>query len=305
MTINKEEILPELLQKGMKWNKPKNKLMLNFEKETNYNAIWHGKITGYFIHWLFENKLKISNFSQKKIQFTEEHIRKLKENHPRGMLGKHHSNKTRKIMSDKKKGKNHPFYGKFGKEASNYKHNNVKYSQIHGRAYRVDPKPKDGICAYCGKVTDKNSKTKLEHSNKDHSYRLPINPDDWQWVHRSCHKKYDSNIIYIKIYNLYGRNFYNPVLREARWNLQFSCDILDGELLIDDQKIKYHHIDWDKSNDNPDNHIYISIKNHGLVHRKKTKRHYIKIIKQNLENLKNGKIPKTWDQENKILNLTK
>lgn len=36
--------------------------------------------------------------------------------------------------------------------------------------------------------------TKLVHSNKDHSYRLPINPDDWQWIHHSCHMKYDMKI---------------------------------------------------------------------------------------------------------------
>ena len=67
------------------------------------------------------------------------------------------------------------------------------YSSIHNRAHKADPKPKDGICAMCGKVANKKGKTKLVHSNKDHSYRLPINPDEWWWIHQSCHVKYDIN----------------------------------------------------------------------------------------------------------------
>ena len=49
----------------------------------------------------------------------------------------------------------------------------------------------DGKCAICNQVANKKGITKLVHSNKDHSYRLPINPDEWWWIHQSCHLGYD------------------------------------------------------------------------------------------------------------------
>ena len=89
-------------------------------------------------------------------------------------------------------GKNHPNYGKTGENTSHWKGDDIGYQQIHERAHKVDPKPKDGICRLCNKVIDKFGKTKLIHSNKDHSYRLPINPEEWWWIHESCHQKYDA-----------------------------------------------------------------------------------------------------------------
>jgi len=69
--VNKE-ISPEHLQKGMAWNKPKTKLMLQFEEETGHNTTWANKITGKFEYWLFENNLKTSNFTNKRLS-TEEY----------------------------------------------------------------------------------------------------------------------------------------------------------------------------------------------------------------------------------------
>ena len=88
-------------------------------------------------------------------------------------------------------GVNHPMYGKFGIDHPKFNGGNSYYYYLHFEAHIVDPKPADGICNICHQKTDKKGITKLEHSNKDHSYRLPINPDEWQWVHRSCHKVYD------------------------------------------------------------------------------------------------------------------
>jgi len=111
--------------------------------------------------------------------------------------------KMKENMSKAKTGKNNPNYGKRWTklEKANEKIEDKKYpfrkgndigiSQIHRRAHKVDPKPIDNICQLCGKVADKDGKTKLIHSNKDHSYKLPINPNEWQWIHESCHRKFD------------------------------------------------------------------------------------------------------------------
>lgn len=42
----------EEFKKGQIWNKSKNKLMLEFERETGKNAVYRGKITGNFEFWL-------------------------------------------------------------------------------------------------------------------------------------------------------------------------------------------------------------------------------------------------------------
>ncbi len=68
----------------------------------------------------------------------------------------------------------------------------IGYHTIHKRAHKVDLKPVDGKCAICNKIADKKGITKLVHSNKDHTYRLPINPEEWWWIHKSCHEKYDA-----------------------------------------------------------------------------------------------------------------
>ncbi|KKL46957.1 hypothetical protein LCGC14_2340350 [marine sediment metagenome] len=85
-------------------------------------------------------------------------------------------------------------YSKPGENSPSWKGDDIKsYGGIHERAHQIDPKPIDGKCEICDKVADENGKTKLVHSNKDHSYRLPINPEEWWWIHESCHKKYDGS----------------------------------------------------------------------------------------------------------------
>ena len=73
----------------------------------------------------------------------------------------------------------------------NWKENNLTIQTIHRRAYNVQPKPVDGKCCLCNKVKDKYGYIKLVHSNKNHTYRMPINPDEWWWIHKSCHEEYD------------------------------------------------------------------------------------------------------------------
>lgn len=108
------------------------------------------------------------------------------------MYNKRHTEETKRKIGDKNKGEKNAMWGRFGEEHPSWKDNNVGVKGIHLRAHKADPKPEDGKCSYCYKVKDKFENTKLVHSNKDHSYRLPINPDDWWLVHKSCHEKYDN-----------------------------------------------------------------------------------------------------------------
>lgn len=80
-------------------------------------------------------------------------------------------------------GEKAPMYGVHKKD--------IGYQAIHDRAYKVHPKPSDGKCQICNQVADEEGKIKLVHSNKNHTYRLPINIDEWQWIHESCHLEKD------------------------------------------------------------------------------------------------------------------
>lgn len=161
------------------------KLILMFEKEWNMHAIWHNKITGHFKYWL-RQKIKFKNLKCK-----DPNCPKFGQKFPsKHSLANHitwHDPDYRKSLS----GENAGMYGRRGEEHPSYKYDDIGYLMIHLRAHEADPPPKDGICAYCHKVKDKYGKSKLEHSNKDHSYRLPINPDEWWWIHHNCHIKYD------------------------------------------------------------------------------------------------------------------
>ncbi len=127
--------------------------------------------------WLIKFNIRIRTLSEAKIG---------KKNPNYGRTGYKHPNYG-------KTGVNATMYGvhRYGEKAPNWKGDDIRYLAIHRRAHKIDPKPKDGKCKICNQVADKEGKTKLVHSNKDHSYRLPINPDEWWWIHYSCHKGYD------------------------------------------------------------------------------------------------------------------
>jgi len=61
-----EEIIPNEIQRGDLWNKPKTPLLLQFEKETGKTSITKGnKIKGDFIVWLWKKGLKTKDFKPK------------------------------------------------------------------------------------------------------------------------------------------------------------------------------------------------------------------------------------------------
>jgi len=108
-----------------------------------------------------------------------------------------------------------------------------------------------------------------------------------------------------EIYAPYGEKFYNQNIRNEKWNIQNGRDMLTGTMLDPNKKPAYHHIDYCKSNDDPDNHCFISRNNHSRItgyQRNPIKsERYKKILQENTQALKNGQIPKYWSQINKEL----
>ena len=109
----------------------------------------------------------------------------------------------------------------------------------------------------------------------------------------------------VEVYKPYGENFYNDELRDNKWDIQNGRDMLTGMKLDPDKKPAYHHIDYIKSNDDPDNHCFLSSNNHSRItgnQRNPIKsERYKKILQENTLALKNGQIPKHWNQINKEL----
>ena len=108
-----------------------------------------------------------------------------------------------------------------------------------------------------------------------------------------------------EVYAPYGENFYSEKLRNRKWNLQNGRDMLTGTILDLDKNPNYHHIDYDKSNDVPDNHCFLSCGNHTRITTRQSNpiksERYKKILQENTLALKNGQIPKYWSQINKEL----
>ena len=112
-------------------------------------------------------------------------------------------------------------------------------------------------------------------------------------------KNFNWNPNRAEVYAPYGENFYNEHLRSERWNLQNGRDLLTGQKLEWGKKAHYHHIDWNKSNDDPDNHVWLNSSTHMRVHSKRKRKYYENLLKNNLQTLKQGKVPETWKAKNK------
>ena len=191
------------------------KLISRFEKETGYKAILiNGKTTGQFEFWLWQQGLKTSNFAEvnqviSKILKEAQNRPEVKEKHSKSMKKVWHDPKYRKKMkniqkevhnrpeakerqSKAMKGDKNPNYGKFGEESSGWKGDDVGYDALHIRVRNKKPKPEN--CEICGLPEFYENLGKLELSNiKNHQYT--DNPDDYQYVHHSCHMKYDKNLL--------------------------------------------------------------------------------------------------------------
>ena len=111
-------------------------------------------------------------FNKKKYCSSECYWKSLIGKNP-PMTGRHHTEETKKKISEHRKG----ISGKLK--------DNVGYVAIHQRIKIRKLKPI--FCEIC-----KNKKRKLELSNKDHIYSM--NLKDWQYICRFCHRKVDKKL---------------------------------------------------------------------------------------------------------------
>lgn len=106
-----------------------------------------------------------------------------KEKIRQSMIGKNTRKKTKKERENMSKARKGLY---MREESSQWKGDKIETKNaVHWRVEAKYGKP--NYCEIC-KRTDKK---KYEWSNKDHSYRMPINKDDWQRLCTSCHRKYD------------------------------------------------------------------------------------------------------------------
>lgn len=97
--------------------------------------------------------------------------------------------------------------------------------------------------------------------------------------------------------NNYRPNFKDSQLRKEKLKLQNFKDLLTGEKL-DFENAHYHHIDYDKNNDDTNNHIFISMNSHRKITRAQIcnpveAEWYKRQLQENLRALKEGRKPKT------------
>lgn len=98
-------------------------------------------------------------------------------------FGKHHTEETKQKIRDGNIGKH------VGNKHPNWKGDNVGYSAIHARVRNRKIKPEN--CEICGLPEFYENLGRIELSNiRNHQYT--DDPNDYQYVHQSCHKKYDS-----------------------------------------------------------------------------------------------------------------
>jgi len=203
-----------------------------------------------------------------------------------GMYGKHHSDKAKENMSKAQlKRKERDGYinspearKKQGNSMKRYWSNTENKSRMIGENNPM-----------FGKNRSKETKKKISSTMMKNGTTKGINNPNW-------------NPNRAEVYAPYGENFYNKNIRNRKWNLQDGRDMLTGTILDPNNRPAYHHIDYDKSNDDSDNHCFLSNSNHSRItggqHNPIISERYKKILQENILSLKNGEIPKNWSQIN-------
>ena len=270
------------------------------EKNPMYGVRMCGKDNPFYgKHHSDETKKKISEANKgNKIwlgkHLSEEHKKKISESHK----GKKISEETKRKISDTLKNKyafeNHPNYGKHLTEEHKKKLSEVGKGRIFSEEHKkhLSESLKE---SYSKPELREKASERIKEVWKRSTYREKMTGEN--------HPNWNPNRE--EVYFPYGENFYNNNIRNRKWNLQNSRDMLTGTMLDPNKKPAYHHIDYDKSNDYPDNHCFLSINNHMRItgnQRKPIKsERYKKILQENTLALKNGQIPKNWSPLNKEL----
>ena len=208
---------------------------------------------------------------------TDERVRKLGEK----LVDRILSEEWKKKISDSKMGI--PSWNK-GKNLTNEHKRKISESN-KGKVLSEETKRKISE-RMKGKVLSEETKRKISERMKGEN-----------------HPKWNPNRE--EVYAPYGENFYIQQLRDVKWKLQYGRDMLTGTKLDPNKKPAYHHIDYDKSNDRPDNHCFLSANNHmritGYQRNPIKSERYKKVLQENTLVLKNGQIPKNWSPLNKEL----
>ena len=162
-----------------------------------------------------------------------------------------------------------------------------------------------------GKIVSEETKQKISEANKGNkSWNEGLTKEIDERLKKISEKikgdkHYNWNPNRAEVYAPYGENFYNNNIRNRKWNLQNGRDMLTGTILDPNKRSAYHHIDYNKSNDDPDNHCILSSSNHSRITAKRSNpiksERYKKILQENILALKKGVIPKYWSQINKEL----
>ena len=219
-----------------------------------------------------ETKRKISEALKGKT-LSEEHKRKISEAHK----GKTFSEEHKRKISEAQKGEKHYFYGK-------------THTEEHKRKISE---------AHKGKTLSEESKRKISEAHKGR----PKSEEHKRKMSGENNPNWNPNRE--EVYAPYGENFYCEDLRYHKWNLQYGRDMLTGTKLNPNKRPAYHHIDYTKSNDEPENHCFLSRNNHSRItgsQRNPIKsERYKNILQENSLALKNGQIPKNWNPLNKEL----
>ena len=270
------------------------------EKNPMYGVHLYGKDNPFYgKHHTEETKRKISDANKGNKTWlgkslSDEHKKKLSEAHK----GKKVSEETKRKISETLKNKyvleNHPNYGKHHTEETKRKISEAGKGRIFSEEHKkhLSESLKE---AYSNPELREKASERIKEVWQRSEYResrIGENHPNW-------------NPNREEIYTPYGENFYDNDLRNKKWDLQNGRDLLTGTKLDPNKKNDYHHIDYDKSNDDPDNCCFLSNSNHRRItayqqNPIKSER-YKKKLQENTLALKNGEIPKNWSPLNKEL----
>ena len=277
-----------------------------------------------------EHKKKISEGHNHK-KLSEEHKKRLSE----AMKGKIPWNKGLTKETDERvrkyaekisegiKGKNHPMYGKHlseetknkisksekGKIVSDKTRKRMSKSRLKRReelGYLNSPEAKINMSESRLKRKQELGYLNSPEARIKQGKTMKLKWEDIEYKNKHSGKNhYMWNPNRAEVYAPYGENFYNEKLRNRKWKLQNGRDLLTGIKLDINKKPQYHHIDYDKSNDDPENHCFLSNGNHTRITTRQTNliksERYKKVLRENTLALKNGQIPKNWSPLNKEL----